>query len=237
MNEKAKLVLIPSALGEDGLGAIPPVVLPACLELRFFIVEEIRTARRFLRSIGYNIDFELVTFFHLDKNLDTLPYRRFLQPALEGHSIGLLSEAGLPAVADPGAEVVRHAHALGIAVRPLPGPSSLLLALMVSGMNGQHFAFRGYLPVKGPDRKKRIRELEEISSREQQTQLFIETPYRNQALLADLLESCKEDTLLCVAMALTTSGEWIRSCSIREWKQQPVGLPKKPAVFVLLRPR
>jgi len=199
-----------------------------------YVVEEERTARRYLRKAGYRNDFyntRLLVLNEQTKHSETLSY---LEAALNGESIGLLSEAGLPCIADPGALIVAMAHAKGIRVVPLPGASSILLALIASGCNGQNFAFNGYLPIDKSDRARKIKELEARVMKERQTQIFMETPYRNMQMLETLLKSCQPATRLCVACDLTQTTETIISATIAQWQKMKLPeLHKRPAVFVL----
>ena len=237
MISAGKLYLIPAPLGESApvAAVIPAGTLEILRSVRYFVVEELRTARRYLSKAGIGIPIDSLHFFELNEHTppeqDISPY---LQAAIEGHDVALLSEAGVPAVADPGARLVRLAHQKNIAVVPLIGPSSLLLALMSSGLNGQNFAFVGYLPVKSQERQQRLRLLEKRSAAEQQTQLFIETPYRNEALLADILSTCRPNTLLCIAANLTEPDAFIKTQTIAEWKTTAVDLHKKPCVFLMM---
>ena len=236
MNHPA-LYLIPAPLGDTP----PSQVLPAdhietVRRLSCFIVEELRTARRYLSVLGLRVgslEFELLNEHTPPEDLD-----RLLDPLRQGRSVGMITEAGLPAVADPGAGLVALAHTYGFRVIPLVGPSSLMLALMASGLNGQHFAFRGYLPVKPPQRDKRIRELERISALERQTQICIETPYRNESLFRAFLGCCAADTRLTLALDLTMPGAFISTRTVADWKHHIPdceGLyKKKPCVFLLL---
>ena len=237
MISAGKLFLIPAPLGDSAPvdTVIPVGTLEVLRSIRYFVVEELRTARRYLSKASIGVPIDSLHFFELNEH--TPPEQdisSYLQAALEGHNIALLSEAGVPAVADPGARLVRLAHQKSIPVVPLTGPSSLLLALMASGLNGQNFAFAGYLPVKPPERQQRLRLLEKRSAAEQQTQLFIETPYRNEALLADILSVCRPGTLLCVAANLTEPDAFIKTQTIAGWKTTHVDLHKKPCVFLLL---
>ena len=202
--------------------------------LDFYIVENERTARRFLLKAGLRKPVDEITFFILNKY--TLPeeLEEFLISA-HGSDIGIISEAGVPCIADPGADAVRRAHEKGIQVVPLVGPSSILLAMMASGLNGQNFAFAGYLPVKRPERINRIRQLEKRSHQEQQSQIFIETPYRNNQLLKDILEVCQPDTRLCIGADISMDTEKIETKSIREWKTKKPELHKRPAIFIIHR--
>ncbi|MEO1765617.1 SAM-dependent methyltransferase [Thiobacter aerophilum] len=228
------LYLIPTPLGEGGLNWIlPQQVQEVAARLGHFIVEHPKTARAFLKRVGTTVPLSTLHLTILDEHTppDRLPH--LLAPLRTGHDVGLMSEAGCPAVADPGAALVRLAHQEGIPVVPLVGPSALMLALMASGLEGQRFTFHGYLPVAGSARKKALRELEVTSRRQRATQLFIETPYRNTALLQAVLEACHDDTLLCVAMALTTPQQRIVTRSIAAWKASAPLLEKLPAVFCL----
>ena len=219
MNSRTgKLYLIPAVLGDTPADhVIPGMVSGKLSELDHFIVENLRTARRYLRKTGYSKDFDRVKFFILDKKTRASEYDSFLRPALEGQDIGLLSEAGLPAVADPGAEIVRIAHREGIRVVPFTGPSSIMLALMASGFNGQNFSFHGYLPIQRNDREKEIERLEKLLYQHDQTQIFIETPYRNLQMLESILKVCRPATMLCLACDLTTDKELIISMSVKVW--------------------
>ena len=231
---KGNLYLIPTPLGETGFDAGLPTINSQILQLiDTFIVEELRTARRFLRKAGYTKDFENVTFHILNEHTPDHEALGMLENCDAGKLTGLLSEAGLPCIADPGNIIVRLAHRKGIRVVPLTGPSSIMLALMASGLNGQNFAFHGYLPVKPDERNKALRELELAASRGNQTQIFIETPYRNLAMLESIVKTCHPSLMLCIAVDLTLETEWIRSMPIVEWKRQKPDLHKRPAVFLL----
>jgi 16S rRNA (cytidine1402-2'-O)-methyltransferase len=231
---KGNLYLIPTPLGETGFEAGLPAFNLRILEtIDVFIVEELRTARRFLRKVGYNKDFETVTFYLLNEHTPDSEALFMLEKALTGQATGLLSEAGLPCIADPGNIVVRLAHRKGIKVIPLTGPSSIMLALMASGLNGQNFVFHGYLPVKPEERLKALRELEHAVAKGNQTQIFIETPYRNLAMLESIEKTCHPSLSLCIAVDLTLETEWIRSMPVSEWKKQKPELHKRPAVFLL----
>ena len=195
---------------------------------KLFVVENAKTSRAFLKELG--LDLQSLEIREIEKS----PLKELLQPIRDGQPIGLLSEAGCPAIADPGAALVEAAHAAGIRVVPLVGPSSIVLALMASGLEGQRFAFCGYLPRDAAERTRRIRELEVRSRREHETEIFIETPYRNDAMLAALLENCAPGTRLCVAADLTLPSESIRTRTVGEWKKAPFQIGKRPAVFLLL---
>lgn len=197
-----------------------------------FIVEELKTARRFLRSVGYNRDFIQVNFYELNEHTDPKRIIDYLEPLLKGKNTGLLSEAGSPCVADPGSEFVNLAHQNKIPVIPLAGPNSIILALMASGLNGQNFIFHGYLPIDKTERKQVIRSMEKDSFTSRRTQLFIETPYRNLSLFESLLQNCSPDLRLCIACNINSTHEFIRTMTIREWKIVKPDIHKKPAVFL-----
>ncbi len=231
---KGKLYLIPAPLGENPVSqVIPEFVRQIVDSLEYFFVEEIKTARRYLRRLNISRKIESLEFFSLNEHTNFQEITRVLLPILSEHSVGLISEAGCPSVADPGSDLVRVAHSLDIQVVPLTGPSSIFLSLMSSGMNGQNFAFVGYLPIKKDERIAKIRFLEKRSHSEKQTQIFIETPYRNQQLLADILQTCKDSTYLCVAADLTLETEYIKTLRIGEWKCLTTNFHKRPAVFLI----
>jgi len=229
-----KVYLIPVGLGEEN----PENHLPAfnssiISTLDEFVVENIRTARRFLRSIGYDKNFDEVIFHVLDKHTVDIEIPGFLANVINGKSIGLLSEAGNPCIADPGNKVVKLAHEKNLRVVPLIGPSSILLALIASGFNGQDFAFSGYLPVDRKARQQKIKELQHLAMQKDQTQIFMETPYRNNALLSDLLLYLNENTLLCIASNITCHNENIITRTVKQWKKQTPDLHKQPSVFLI----
>lgn len=232
-----KLYLIPNVLNSDTTETIPAYITDTVLHIDHFIVESLKNARRYLVKIGIKNTgktIDQLTFMELDKHAKEQTLSHYLQAALQGNDIGLLSDAGCPAVADPGTTLVAAAHRKGIEVVPLVGPSSLLLALMASGLNGQSFAFVGYLPIDTTARRQRIVELEKRAHREQQTQLFIETPYRNQALLTDLLAACLPNTRLCIATDLSLPTQQIYTRSVEQWrKKPPTDLHKRPVVFAI----
>lgn len=233
---KGKLYLFPTPLGEneDTLHTILPYATEIMHRLDFFIAERARTARRFIKSTGPDRPISDLTVFELDKHDPSKGLSGFLNPAMEGNDIGLLSEAGCPGVADPGARVVNLAHQKGIEVIPLVGPSSLLLALMASGMNGQSFCFHGYLPNKGNELIREVKRLETLSAKYNQTQLFIETPYRNKAMLEALIKNLNGTTQMAIAVNLTLPNQHIRSMTIADWKK--IKIPdwhKQPAVFLV----
>ena len=229
------LYLIPVTLGETPHERVlPDYNKQVICSLRHFIVEEVRTARRFLKQVDRNIDIDALQFYPMGKHADAALFSRYLEPLRQGESVGVVSEAGCPAVADPGAEVVAIAQREGMQVVPLFGPSSILLSLMCSGFNGQSFAFNGYLPIHPADRAKRIKQLEARSLAERQTQLFIETPYRNAKMVADLLANLNPRTRLCIASGLTTEAEYLHTCTVKQWRQTPPpDLGKTPTIFAL----
>lgn len=232
-NEKL-LYLIPSTLGDSSIAqVIPAGNLVIIQSLSHFVVEEEKTARRFLLRCGYRTDFDSVHFYTLNEHTNSMDIPAIFIDSGES-DLGLISEAGVPAVADPGALLVEEAYRLNIRVIPLAGPSSIILALMASGLNGQQFAFNGYLPVKSPERNVRIKFYEKRSEVEKQSQIFIEAPYRNNQLTEALLENCKPATRLCIAVNITLPDEWIKTRTIREWRlHPPQNIKRKPAVFIL----
>lgn len=231
---KGNLYLIPVTLGnEKPEDSLPASTLNIIKTLRCFVVEDIRTARRFLRSAGYTGDFSDITFHILNEHSCQAAVPQLLNNTLQGTDTGLLSEAGVPCVADPGALLVTEAHNNSINVVPLVGPSSILLALMASGFNGQQFCFHGYLPVKDPARRNRIKDIEAEMYRKNQTQIFIETPYRNLQILKSLTETCRDNTTLSIACNLGTHEQWITTKPISWWKKNTPSFHKKPAVFLL----
>jgi 16S rRNA (cytidine1402-2'-O)-methyltransferase len=234
MISKGKLYLIPTLLGPSAPDrALPAFNTQIIMRLNEFIVEEERTARRFLRGIGYSRAFDEVTLHLLNEHTRNDDTSVYLKSAKEGHDIGLLSEAGVPCIADPGASIVRLAHLAGITVVPLVGPSSLLLALMASGMNGQHFTFHGYLPAKTDERARKLKLIEKEAYTQHCTQLFIETPYRNMALLESVMQQCMPSTLLCIGCDISLETEFIVTRTVAEWKKHIPKLGKRPAVFLL----
>jgi len=230
----AALYLVPNVLAEGDWQLVMPAQVQTILtETRYFIVENIRTARRFMKQVNREINIDECTFFEINKRTKPQDLPRFLQPLTEGKDIAVLSEAGCPGVADPGADVVKIAHQREFKVVPIVGPSSILLALMASGLNGQNFAFKGYLPVKPNERVKEITALEKRIKSEKQTQIFIETPYRNNQLIGDLLKSCTPSTLLCIAANITGENEFIVTKTIQDWQGKTPDLHKQPVIFLL----
>ncbi|HNW51634.1 MAG TPA: SAM-dependent methyltransferase [Prolixibacteraceae bacterium] len=229
-----KLYLIPTTLGDENpLNVLPSTIKTIVSNISHFVVEDERTARRFIKKLNPDTDIDKLQFNELNKRTRFDEMNQFLDPINEGQDIGIISEAGCPGVADPGADLVRIAHQKGIEVKPLVGPSSILLSLMASGMNGQSFAFVGYIPVKHPARGKTIRFLEHRAFQDDQTQIFIETPYRNNTLFDDLVKTLDEKTRLCIACDITLETEFIKTRSIREWKKEKPDLHKKPAIFLI----
>ena len=230
----AKLYLIPNVLSESDWQNVLPARLHSILtNTRHFIVEDIRTARRFLKLVNKEINIDECAFYELNKRTNYSEIPSFLKPIENGFDVAIISEAGCPGVADPGADVVKIAHQKEYMVVPIVGPSSVLLALMASGLNGQNFAFKGYLPVKPNERVKEIQVLEKRVINQRQTQIFIETPYRNNQLISDLLKTCAPDTLLCIAANVTGENEFIATKSIQQWKKNVPDLHKQPAIFLV----
>lgn len=228
------LHLIPVPLGDNEVSeVIPSSVLKIIPTLTHFVVEDIRSARRFLSKAGLKGKIDDLTFYELNEHTQADQVNSYIKILLEGNDVGLISEAGLPAVADPGALLVEVAHINGVEVKPYVGPSSLMLALMASGLNGQSFAFTGYLPIKSDERKNRLKILERLVFSENQSQIIIETPYRNDALLTDILLSCKDNLRLTIAADITLSTELIKTKTVGEWKKQKIIIGKRPAVFLL----
>ncbi len=228
------LFLIPVFLSDTNTNDVfPSVNMEIINSLNDFIVEDLRTARRFLRKVGYNKDFEKVNFHLLNEHTNSPDIYTYLDKVKIGQNIGLMSEAGTPCVADPGFEIVSLAHQLGIKVKPLIGPSSILQALMGSGFNGQQFVFHGYLPIDKYERRKTILNIQNKARNNNQTQIFIETPYRNNKLLTDILTLCADNTLLCIASDITGENEFIKTKSISDWRKINLDIHKKPTVFLI----
>ncbi len=232
-NCKGTVYMIPIPIADGTLQTLSPEITAHTALIKHYFVENVRTARRFLRSLHATLVIDELHFSEIDKHTgpDTALLSKWLK---EGQTVGIMSEAGCPGIADPGAELVAIAQGMGAKVVPLVGPNSLILALMASGLNGQSFSFTGYIPVKDPQRMKRIKELEAISQKENQAQLFIETPYRNDHLLADLLKHCSGKTRLCIAQNITAPDAFIKTKTITEWSKEIPVLGKTPVVFVML---
>lgn len=230
-----KLFLIPSPLGDnDPSEVIPMPVLKSLDSFRTFVVEEVRTARRYLSKAGLKGRIDGLEFHELNEHTDQATVEGYLKLFENGNDVALISEAGLPAVADPGAQLVALAHRHGIEVVPAVGPSSLMLALMASGLNGQSFAFCGYIPAKTDERRSRLRTLEKVSGQLRQTQIIIETPYRNDSLFADILSVCSPSVKVCVAANITMPDAYIRTKKVSEWKKEGLIIGKRPCVFLIL---
>lgn len=235
MTTYGKLYLIPSPLGENcPEEVIPRPVLERLSGFQTFVVEETRTARRYLSKAGLKGHIGELEFHELNEHTTEAEVEGYLSLFAEGNDVALISEAGLPAVADPGAQLVALAHRHGIEVVPAVGPSSLMLALMASGLNGQSFAFCGYLPAKTEERRNRLRTIEKLSSSHRQTQIFIETPYRNDSMLADIMAVCHSGTRLCIAADITLPDAFIRTMTIAEWQRKVPVIGKRPCVFLIL---
>jgi 16S rRNA (cytidine1402-2'-O)-methyltransferase len=234
VHAQGKLFLIPTTLGDNEPLEVLPISIKRVIEgTDHYIAENEKSARRFIKKISPRKSQPGLRFEILNKYTEAETLPGFLAPCMEGHNVGILSEAGCPGIADPGAEVVQIAHSKGIQVVPLVGPSSIIMALMASGLNGQNFAFNGYLPIESADRRKMIKKLEKTSMELQQSQLCIETPYRNDKLLADMLATLSATTKLCIACDITLPTEFINTKTIAEWKKTPVTLHKRPAIFIL----
>ena len=229
------LYLIPVPLGETPVeNVLPSYNHEVIIGIKHFIVENVRSARRFLKSVDKTIDIDTLTFYELNEHTDTTKISHLLDPLGKGIPMGVISEAGCPAVADPGADAVALAQKKKLPVVPLVGPSSIIMALMASGCNGQNFAFNGYLPVKPAERVSKIRQLESRAYKERQTQIFIEAPYRNTKMLESILSACRADTKLCVAAGITTENEFIRTKTVGQWKKEKIpDLQKIPAIFLI----
>jgi 16S rRNA (cytidine1402-2'-O)-methyltransferase len=232
---KGKLFLIPTVIAEGTQQTVIPVsVVESLKQINHFLAEDVRTARRYLSSLKIYESIEPLDFKVLNKDTKEQELKDLFTPIREGKNLGILSESGCPGIADPGALAAKYAHANGITVVPLTGPSSILLALMASGLNGQKFAFHGYLPIDSKESQEAIKGLEKESRSKNQTQIFIETPYRNNAIIANLLKALHEDTRLCIAIDVTGKEESISTKSIKDWRKHQPDLPKSPAVFLFL---
>ena len=230
------LYLLPVTLGDTEFNTVLPAYNIEIIQgIKHFIVEDVRSARRFLKKVDREFDIDSLSFYPLNKHTSAEDVSGYLEPLLAGQSMGVISEAGCPAVADPGADVVAIAQRKNLKVVPLVGPSSIILSVMGSGFNGQSFAFHGYLPIEPGERVKRIKQLEQRIYSENQTQLFIETPYRNHKMVDDLLQNCRPQTKLCIAANLTCEGEYIKTRAISEWKGKVPDLSKIPCIFLLYK--
>lgn len=232
----ATLYLIPTSLGECSFDKILPAQNTQIVtDLKHFIVEDVRTARRFLKKANPAIVIDDLTFYILNQHTTPEELSDFLRPMFAGLDMGVLSEAGCPAIADPGADIVAMAQKNNFTVVPLVGPSSILLSLMGSGFNGQSFAFVGYLPIQPGERSKMLKKLESRAYTENQSQIFIETPYRNMKMLEDIMQSCQPNTRLCIAADITLSTEFIKTKTVKEWKSQLPELSKRPCIFLIYK--
>lgn len=230
------LYLLPVTLGDTSVEKVLPAYNKEIIAgIRHFIVEDVRSARRFLKKVDKDIDIDALTFYPLNKHTSPEAISGYLKPLVNGASMGVISEAGCPAVADPGADVVAIAQRKNLKVVPLVGPSSIILSVMGSGFNGQSFAFHGYLPIEPAERAKKIKMLEQRIYSENQTQLFIETPYRNHKMVEDILQNCRPQTKLCIAANITCEGEYIHTRTVKEWKGYVPDLAKIPCIFLLYK--
>jgi 16S rRNA (cytidine1402-2'-O)-methyltransferase len=234
MESKGKLFLIPTVISEGANNTIPSMVVDALKGINHFLVEDVRTARRFLSSLKIYESIESLQFSVLNKDTKEIGLKEMFTPIFSGKHLGVLSESGCPGVADPGALAVNFAHLKNIQVVPLVGPSSILMALMASGLNGQQFAFHGYLPIDSKEVSQKIKMLEKESSQKSQTQIFIETPYRNNQILKHLVDSLSPLSKLCVAVDITGKNEFIKTLTVTDWRKNIPALPKEPAVFLFL---
>ncbi|MBQ3772480.1 MAG: SAM-dependent methyltransferase [Bacteroidaceae bacterium] len=231
------LYLLPVTLGDTEIdNVLPSYNREIIRQIKFFIVENVRSARRFLKKVDRDINIDELAFYLMDKHTDAAKMASYLKPLEEGNAMGVISEAGCPAVADPGADVVAVAQRKNLRVIPMVGPSSIIMSVMGSGFNGQSFAFNGYLPIEPAERTKRIKQLETRAYTEDQTQLFIETPYRNHKMLEELLRTCKPSTRLCIASGITCAEEYIHTHTIAEWKKIKLhDLSKIPTIFLIYK--
>lgn len=230
------LYLLPVTLGDTSIEKVLPSYNAEIIRgIRHFIVEDIRSARRFLKKVDHDIDIDSLTFYPLNKHTSPEDISSYLKPLIDGASMGVISEAGCPAVADPGADVVAIAQRKKLKVVPLVGPSSIILSVMASGFNGQSFAFHGYLPIEPRERSKKLKALEQRAYTENQTQLFIETPYRNHKMIEDILQNCRPQTKLCIAANITYDDEYIQTRAVKDWKGNLPDLSKIPCIFLLYK--
>ena len=228
------LYMIPTTLGDnEPMQVLPQAVKDTIHRLDIFIVENEKTVRKFIKRIAPEKKQSELVLFPLNKHTDPATHKQYIQPLLEGKDVGVISEAGCPGIADPGAAIVELAHKQNIRVLPLVGPSSILLALMASGMNGQSFAFNGYLPIDKNEKKAALKTFERLSFEKSQSQIFIETPYRNNQLLQDLIQTLHPNTLVCIACDITLESEFIQTKPISAWKRTTIDLHKRPCIFIL----
>lgn len=230
------LYLLPTVLGDTTVNAVLPARnMEVMSGIRHFIVEDVRSARRFLKKADKGRDIDALIFYTLDKHTSPQEAASYLEPLVAGHPMGVISEAGCPAVADPGSDVVALAQQMGLRVIPLVGPSSIILAVMASGFNGQNFAFNGYLPIPPAERARKLKMLEQRAYSEHQTQIFIETPYRNDRMVEDILRHCLPQTRLCIASGITCDSEFIRTKTVAEWRGHVPRLSRIPCIFLLYK--
>tara|TARA_B100001741_G_scaffold302073_1_gene290870 strand:+ start:261 stop:965 length:705 start_codon:yes stop_codon:yes gene_type:complete len=232
--KKGKLYLLPTILSENSKDSSIPIIVNTHIDkINIFFVENIRTSRRYIKNISYNKDIDNILFYSFGKHDSIDMNKDFLPHILKGKDIGLLSEAGLPCIADPGSKIVEYAHNMQVDVIPLVGPSSIFLSLMASGMNGQNFTFNGYLPINNKERIRALRNIEILSKKYNTTQIFIETPYRNNKLLNTILKTCNKKTRLCIASNISSPLEYIKTKNISEWKEEKINLHKIPTIFLI----
>jgi len=235
MNNTA-LYLIPVTLGDTSIDKVlPDYNREIILQIKYFIVENVRSARRFLKKTELSINIDELTFYELNKHTRHEDIESYLKPLADNESVGVISEAGCPAIADPGADIVAMAQRKNYKIIPLVGPSSILMSLMASGFNGQSFAFHGYLPIDSGERVKAIKNLEQRIYSENQTQIFIETPYRNIKLAEDLISNCRPSTKLCIAVNITCEDEFIKTLPIKNWANRLPDMNKKPCIFLIYK--
>ncbi|MDR2010502.1 MAG: SAM-dependent methyltransferase [Bacteroidales bacterium] len=233
-NCTSKLYLIPNKISSNDISnVIPGFISNLVLGIKFYIVENIREARRYLKLLNKEIRIDELCFYELNKHTPESEIPGFLNECLNGNDIGLISDAGLPCIADPGNVIVMLAHQKGIKVVPLVGPSSIFMALMASGLNGQNFAFNGYLPIENKERQNKLKILEQRSRNEKQSQIFMDTPYRNNKMLEDIISTLSPDIYLCIAANITGDGEFIRTKLVSEWKKEKIDLNKQPCIFII----
>lgn len=233
---KPSLYLIPVTLGETSIERVLPAYNKnVIITIKYFIVENVRSARRFLKKVDTTINIDDLTFYELNKHTDNKLINNYLDPISKGFDIGIISEAGCPAIADPGSDIVAIAQKRNYNVVPLIGPSSILLSLMASGFNGQSFAFHGYLPIDSNERLRKIKQMEQRILHEHQTQIFIETPYRNIKLVEDLIKNCSPSSQLCIAMNITCEDEFIKTKSLKDWKKKLPDMAKQLCIFLLYK--
>ncbi|KAA6318146.1 hypothetical protein EZS27_031807, partial [termite gut metagenome] len=230
------LYLLPVTLGDTAIDCVLPTYNKnIILNIKHFIVEDVRSARRFLKKVDKDMDIDSLTFYPLNQHTSRENVGEYLQPLMEGIPMGVISEAGCPGIADPGADIVADAHRKNLKVVPLVGPSSIILSIMASGFNGQNFAFHGYLPIEATERSRKLKALEQRIYTENQTQLFIETPYRNNKMVENILNHCRPQTKLCIAANITCKNEFIKTRTVKEWQGKIPDLSKVPCIFLLYK--